>query len=157
MKKICLKHIHTRESNPDIYIGSIYARRKDEIDRTRAAWIYDGTWKEDPLPAFNTFLYVTSPDPLPETDAIVPIYTVLNCGNEKVAKQKYKDIYIRKCLISKSEESQEKKCYLGSEVSIKIDIEDVFKAFCDSQKPPLPKEVVSTCKDLLKKGYSLES
>ena len=64
---------------------------------------------------------------------------------------------IRKCLISKSEESQEKKCYLGSEVSIKIDIEDVFKAFCDSQKPPLPKEVVSTCKDLLKKGYSLES
>lgn len=156
-KKICLGHIHTREANPDIYIGSVYARRRDEIDYTRAAWIYDGAWKEDPLPVFNTFLYVTYPDSLPASDAIVPIYTVLNCGNEKVAKQKYKDIYIRKCTISRSEKSQEKKCYLDSEVSIKIDIEDVFKAFCDSQKPPLPKEVASTCRALLKKGYSPES
>ena len=100
---------------------------------------------------------VTYPDSLPASDAIVPIYTVLNCGNEKVAKQKYRDIYIRKCTISRSEKSQEKKCYLDSEVSIKIDIEDVFKAFCDSQKPPLPKEVASTCRALLKKGYSPES
>ena len=153
--RICLGHIHTRNADPNIYIGSIYARRRDEIDYSRAAWIYDENlkeWKEDPLPIFNTFLYVTYPDPLPKTEALVPIYTILNCGSEKVARQKYKDIYIRKCTIARSEETLEKKHYLDSEVSIKIDIEDVFKAFCSSQKPPLPREVEDMCKTLLKKG-----
>lgn len=156
-KKICLGHIHTREADPSIYIGSIYARRKEEVDPTRAAWIYDGTWKEDLLPEFNTFCYVMYPEPLPETRAIVPIYTILNCSSEKSARRVYKDIFIRKCTPSKIEEPQRKKCYFDSEVSIKIDIEDLFKAFCDAQKPPLSPETISTCKALLKRGGSPRS
>ena len=150
--RICLGHIHTRNINPKRYIGSIFACKKSENDYTRAAWICDksGKWSEDPLPLFNEFISVTYPQELPDTKALVPIYTVLNCGSEKIAKQKYGNIFIRRSTAFNNEDSKSSRLDLDRSFKpIKaFNIRELFNIY--AKEACLDPEVVSKCEKYLK-------
>lgn len=157
VKKICLGHIHTRFIHPERYIGSIYACNKIQNDPTRSAWYYDdGEWKEERLPIFNEYITFSYPNPLPKSNAEVPIYTILNCASESLARRKYGNIYLRKVTIDKEDIGYKKKELDFEFESIKnIDVNKLFKEFIDSQNPPLLKEIREECEEaLLKKGVS---
>lgn len=151
-KKICLGHIHTRQQNPDIYIGSIYAGRKNENDNTRSAWYYDGEWKEERLPIFSEFITVTYPNKLPESNALFPIYTILNCGNENLARKKYGNINIRRVTTDSSEIINKSELDFEFNSIKNIDINTLFKDFKEEKK--LPEEVAFECEEALKRGIS---
>jgi DNA repair exonuclease SbcCD nuclease subunit len=134
--KICLGHIHTRNVNPNRYIGSVFAGRKNENDYSRSAWILDGEkFYEYPLPIFNEFLYVTYPDELPKSIADVPIYTILNCTSEELAHERYGDIYIRKVTKDLVEKSSLRKEDIESQIdSIKnFNLKELFLEFLSTQ------------------------
>lgn len=146
---ICLGHIHTRGSNPQRYIGSLFANRVNENADDRAAWIIDdGGKREEPLPKFSEFLLVRYPEPLPHSDALVPIYTVTNCSSEAVAKTLYGDIFIRKVIqeLSRSELSVASSALNLSD----SDIVELFADFMRSQQPPIDRRVASVCVPLVK-------
>ena len=145
--RICLGHIHTRQTNPDRYIGSVYAGKKNENDNTRAAWIFDGVdWFEDPLPIFNEFITINYPDPIMRSKSLVPIYTILNCANEKLARDKYGNIFIRKTVSSNSDILIKEGVDADKFKSIKnLDIKNLFNEFIESRVPPLPRDVINEC------------
>jgi hypothetical protein len=152
--RLCLGHIHVRDANPSRYIGSVFACRKNENDSTRAAWILgDDDVIEDRLPMFNEFLTVSYPNPLPSSNALVPIYTISNCGNESTAKSLYGDIFIRKITASSEDVSLAKKEFLERQfLSIKdINMLDLFKDFLSSRETPFSTEVVKECNSALEK------
>lgn len=149
-KKLCLGHIHTRNLNPNVYIGSIFAGKKGENDYTRAAWYLDGdTWKEDPLPIFNEFLVVSYPNTLPESQALTPIYTVLNCGSELVAKEKYGDIFIRRISVDMIDSVTKTLSEFDEQfLSVKsMNKAELFDAFLKTRD--IPTDVVAECKTAL--------
>ena len=149
--RVCLGHIHTRNVNPARYIGSVFAGKKNENDYHRAAWVLGDSWFEDPLPLFNEFITITYPDSLPTTEALVPIYTVLNCGSENIAKSYYGDIYFRKVTASFDDIGLVKRDSLDRQfTSIKdMNIGDLFKEFISSQNPPFSKEIIAECNSAL--------
>lgn len=151
--RICLGHIHTRFVNPNVYIGSIFANRRNENDYNRAAWILDNkVWKEEKLPTFCEFDVVSYPEELPKTTALVPIYTILNCSSEALAKKKYGDVHIRKVTkdtydINFSKQSDKSRKFN----SIKdMNIKQLFNSFVSEQTPPLSTNVIDTCLNFIK-------
>lgn len=150
--KLCLGHIHTRVA-PDHYIGSIYAGRKNENSNNRAAWVWNGSsWIEENLPIFNEFLPAVYPLPLPRSEAIIPIYTICNCGSEAVARAQYGDIYIRRVTTESQDETNKKAEYLDKDlISLKnMNLDEVWDEFLKSQDPPLPVPVSDYCKSFLR-------
>lgn len=150
--KVCLGHIHTRNINPQRYIGSIFAGKKSENDYTRAAWILENdNWFEDPLPLFNEFLTITYPEDLPKSKASIPIYTILNCGSEVIAKRKYGNIFIRRTTSDTEDLGIKKTLDLDRQfTSIRdFNIKELFKEFVKNQDPPLSSEVIRECQSLL--------
>lgn len=102
--KLILGHIHTRSINSSTYIGSVFACKKTENDERRCAMVKDENgWREVYLPKFNEFLPVIYPNKLPKSNALIPIYTVLNCASESMALSKYGRIFIRKTSVETSE------------------------------------------------------
>jgi len=115
--------------------------------------IYDGnTWKEEKLPLFNEYVTVTYPDELPKTRAIIPIYTILNCASEAVAKSKYGNIFIKRVTTESIDFSTQKKIDIDRQFSSikEIDISELFDAYVKSQETPLDKSVIDDCKRFLK-------
>ena len=150
--KLCLGHIHTRHINPRVYIGSVYAGRKNENDYTRSAWVCDEEgWKEERLPIFNEFITFSYPDPLPNSKSLVPIYTILNCSSEKLARDKYGNIFIRRSTIEAADFIAKK---LDNEANFNyiknINIPELFKEFLKVQSPLLNEDVINNCKNALK-------
>ena len=134
--KLCLGHIHTRQLNPNRYLGSVFAGRNNENDSTRAVWVFDGDdFREELLPIFNEFLYVTYPNPLPKSSAEVPIYTVLNCSSEETARNLYGDIYIRKVTKDLVERSSTRKEDLEKQFDStkNFDVKELFENFLKTQ------------------------
>lgn len=149
-KKICLGHIHIRDCNPSVYIGSVYAGKKGENDLTRAAWYLDGdTWKEQKLPVFNEFLMFSYPNDLPDSRALIPIYTILNCGSELVAKEKYGDIFIRRISADMSDTVTKTLAEFDEQfLSVKsMNKAELFDAFLKTREVPV--DVISECKTAL--------
>ena len=151
--RLCFGHIHTRSSNPRRYLGSVYACKKNENDNTRAAWLYDPItrcWSEDRLPIFAEYLTVSYPEELPITDAIVPIYTILNCTSIELAKKEYGDIRIRKAVSTPYEiaESSDSTATPASSTR-SMSLQDLFRDFVASQSPPLDETVLKKCEALL--------
>lgn len=149
--RVCLGHIHTRTANPQRYLGSVFAGRKSENDYTRAAWGLDGNgWQEYPLPLFNEFLTVTYPQDLPKSKALVPIYTILNCGSEDIARQRYGNIYIRRLTLDLVDSSVQKNSDLDRQLgSIKeFNIRELFEEFLKSRSDISP-DLASKCRGLL--------
>lgn len=151
-KKICLGHIHTRTISPEKYIGSVFAGKKSENDNTRAAWIWDGQkWREEKLPVFNEFLSVTYPEDLPKSKALVPIYTVLGCSSEKIALEKYGDIFIRKTSRDFTEDvSKSLADFDENFTDIKnINIPQLFDSFVTSQGTSFSQNILARCKSII--------
>ena len=148
VKKICLGHLHTRMF-PE-YIGSMYANKSNEADPTRAAWIFDNAMNciEDPLPVFCEYLSVEYPEPLPESNAVVPIYTVNNCPTEAQALRQYGPINIRKVIHALNTSTK------SSDEIDKASIENfnvvtLFKEFLQTRDTPIDRRVASLCLSLL--------
>lgn len=149
--RVCLGHIHTRTANPQRYLGSVFAGRKSENDYTRAAWgLDDNGWQEYPLPLFNEFLTVAYPQDLPKSKALVPIYTILNCGSEDIARQRYGNIYIRRLTLDLVDSSVQKNSDLDRQLgSIKeFNIRELFEEFLKSRSDISP-DLASKCRGLL--------
>lgn len=153
-KKLCLGHIHTRETDPSKYIGSVFSNRKGENDNTRAAWVWDtinNTWSEEKLPVFSEFLQVTYPEDLPATDALVPIYTILNCGSERLAKERYGNIFIRRVRANLSDAVLKRMESSDNFLSLnQTNIGTLFTSFLKEKDPPLDEKVQEECKAALK-------
>lgn len=149
--KVCLGHIHTRVT-PSINIGSVVAQSKVENDDTRSAWIYDdlnGEWSEELLPKFNEFIEVEYPKPLPESDAVVPIYTITNCASEAVARSVYGDIFIRKVTPSKVDSSSKSEAMEVSGGTMDLDVAKMFREFSEANAKTYDKETLEACARLL--------
>lgn len=150
-RRLCLGHIHTREANPNVYIGSIYAGRKNENDLSRAAWVLENDeWREEPLPLLTEFITFAYPNPLPKSEAVFPIYTILNCNSESIARKKYGDINIRGVISSSYEIFTNKKDLDFEFESIKdINIKELFTEF--EKEHPLDLDVSKECRSALEK------
>ena len=150
--KIVLGHIHTRYIRPDMYIGSVFAGKKGENDTTRSAWILDDNgWREERLPLFNEFITFQYPEALPKSNSKVPIYTILNCGSEHVARSKYGNIFIRKTTTDLVDTISRRKVSTDrSFENIKnLDLLTLYDSFVKSQIPPLPDDVAVECRSIL--------
>lgn len=150
--KIVLGHIHTRYIRPDIYIGSVFAGKKGENDSSRAAWVLDDNgWHEEKYPLFNEFITFQYPEKLPKSDSKVPIYTILNCSSEHVARNKYGRIFIRKTTTELVDTISRRKVSTDRVFdNIKnLDFLTYFDSFVKTQNPPLSTEVIEECKSLL--------
>ena len=152
-KHIILGHIHTRYLSKERYIGSVFACKKNENDYTRSAIIIDdnNNRTEEELPLFNEFLSVLYPEDLPESKAIVPIYTILNCGTVPIANVRYGDIFIRRVTTDKEEAIQHRRLPMDSNFSeVKtIDIKAVVNSFFEDNKQ-YNSQIKSICLSMLK-------
>lgn len=145
---ICLGHVHTRNIRKDIYIGSVFASKKNENDSNRCSWeLNNHILTTTPLPIFNEFLAVSYPDNLPSSKALVPIYTILKCPSESVAKAKYGNIYIRRTTMADNESLfLEDNNFKDQVLSIKNkDSLELFKEFLSIQKSPYTRDIVNKC------------
>ena len=151
--RLCFGHIHTRSSNPRRYLGSVYACKKNENDNTRAAWLYDPKtkrWSEDRLPVFSEYVTVSYPEELPSTNAVVPIYTILNCTSTELAKKEYGDIRIRKVVSTPYEITETNDSTMAPASSTRsMSLNDLFRDFVASQPSPLDEMVLKKCESLL--------
>lgn len=152
-KKLVLGHIHTRGMNPSVYIGSVFACKKNENDNTRSALVLDGDeWIEERLPVFTEFLTVTYPYPLPQTNALTPIYTILNCKSEAIALSKYPNIFIKRTTTEMFEISGGSRSNVSEQdfdAVKKFDTKELFSAFLKANEFNFDEEVKSDCKRLL--------
>jgi hypothetical protein len=93
-KKLILGHIHTRSNSS--YIGSIYPLNPLQSDETRAIWCLDKyDWSEISLPKMLGYYEVEFPESLPAVDHKISSWTVYNCYDVSLLKQKYGNIHIR--------------------------------------------------------------
>lgn len=150
-KKMILGHIHTRNINPNRYIGSVFSCKKNENDDTRSALILErGVWKEERLPVFTEFLTVSYPEKLPESKALVPIYTVLNCKSESIARQKYGDINIKRVTLDVIDSISTTGVLNSDFSSIKeLDVKELLKNFFKDMETPYAKDIEKECIELL--------
>lgn len=96
----CLGHQHNPSKN---YIGSVIPNSVSEANKKRHIWSFEKTGdklvrKYIPIPNICDYYTATFPDPLPIVDSENPIWTIVNCASEDIAKDNYGDIYILKTL-----------------------------------------------------------
>ena len=152
-KKLILGHIHTRLVSPETYIGSVFACKKNENDNTRSAFIYENNeWKEELLPKFIEFLTVVYPNNLPNTNALTPVYTILNCNSEDIALQRYGFINIKRVTLDLTESPVSKKTDIDRQFSSvkELNISELMTSFFNSQDTPYDNEIKEDCLNLLK-------
>lgn len=100
-----LGHIHNPSGN---YIGSAMPNKVSEAQQARKIRTFEKTdkgikMKEYSIPRFVDYYDVEYPLDLPDTTGCIhPIFTVYNCSDESLAREKYGDIFIRKCLYDAS-------------------------------------------------------
>lgn len=90
-------HIHKPSAR---YCGSLVPNSSAEAGEKRQIRVYTKEKGQEILyidPICDYFM-VKYPDPLPKTTCPIPIYTVLNCKDENIARSHYGNIYIRKCI-----------------------------------------------------------
>lgn len=156
-KHLCLGHLHIR-SNPNIYIGSVYANKSTEEDSTRAAWIIDekGNKYEDKLPVFCEYITVRYPEELPPSNAKVRALTIANCTNERLARMKYgESVFIRKLVHSLDVNAKKDFDYYLSDESYELRPDELFKEFIRTRGSVIDRNVATLCITLLKKSTNL--
>ena len=152
-KKLILGHIHTRGYKPSVYIGSVFACKKNENDNTRSALVLDNDeWIEERLPVFTEFLTVIYPNPLPRTEALTPIYTVLNCKSEAIALSKYPNIAIKRTTTEMSEITGGARNFVSEQefdAVKKLSNTEMFKKFMEANKLSYDDSVWGDCLKLM--------
>lgn len=154
---VCLGDIHTRIS--ENYIGSVFAGKitENETPRARAVW---KVWKEDEvvqkeelsLPHFCDYRIVEYPNPLPPTTSPVTVWTVLGAENEVIAKNFYKDIYIRGVHLSRKR--KDKRTATSSEDFVVSNPAEIFNDWLQEVREPVSRPVVKLIRTLLAEGNS---
>ena len=143
--KFMLGHIHDR---PDTdYLGSIWplkvSEEKTKFNRVIGIMSSDNgeiSYSEINIPKFCKYVNISYPDPVEEkTDSLVYIYTIDNCKNINIARDFYKDIYIRSTGTPPKEE--EKTISSEEEFTFK-DFNDAFKKFLVEKKPKINRNVI---------------
>jgi hypothetical protein len=98
---ICLGHQHNPGNH---YIGSVVPNSTSEAGKERSIWILSKTSSgiqclKESIPCICDYYTHTFPDPLGAVDAKYPIWTMLNCASEDIAKEQYdSDMYVLKCI-----------------------------------------------------------
>ena len=110
-----------------------------------------GCWHEEKLPVFCEYLEVSYPDPLPESKAMVPIYTVLNCASEQIARPQYGDIYIRKTVAGENEHKSKQDTSISVDSVKGFDILEYFDTFWKTSDVKDNKEAYTLCRQALEK------
>lgn len=148
----CLGDIHSRIS--DNYIGSVFACKISENDSPRPRSIWK-VWKDDEvqkeeinLPHFCDYRVVEYPNPLPTSTSPVTVWTVLGAENEVIAKQFYKDIYIRGVHLSRKK--KDKRTAASAEDFIIREPTEVFNDWLREVQEPVSRPVAKLIRDLLK-------
>ncbi len=105
-KKVLAGHVHVSDSDPDVYLGSLYAKKIDEQGQ-RYYWVHDGSkWHKYVMPTLCTFISVKYGEKLPEIDLdsdplSTPVYTITQCPSIDKAHHYYgDDVLIRKVVSS---------------------------------------------------------
>lgn len=151
----CLGDIHSRIS--ENYIGSVFACKisENETPRPRAIW---RVWKdgdtvekeEIELPHFCDYRVVEYPNALPPTTSPVTVWTVLGAENEVIAKNFYKDIYIRGVHLSRKK--KDKRTAASAEDFIIREPTEVFNDWLKEVREPVSRPVAKLIRDLLKES-----
>ena len=107
---------------------------------------------------FAEYLSVSYPEDLPVTNAIVPIYTVLNCTSKDLAKKRYGNIRIRKVVATGYEiTGSGKNSSTPTSSTRSMSLTDLFKDFITTQSPPLDDAVLKKCESLLESTATTNS
>jgi len=138
-KHVCLGHVHS--SGPH-YAGSVVPNSISEVG-TRYAVCYTKKGNEvveqrEALPNILDYYEVKYPELLPPTEAMIPVYTIINCRDEDVARAKYGyEVYIRKCLYDVSIDTESLHSITGSaDQSRKLSVKDMFDNWVKTMKIP---------------------
>jgi len=97
---VCLGHQHNPGNN---YIGSVVPNSTSEQNKNRSIWCFSKDTQgvyltKEPIPNICDYHTVTFPENLPKVEAQYPIWTVLECASEDIAKEQYGDIFVLKCI-----------------------------------------------------------
>lgn len=104
-KKVLAGHVHTADSLPDKYLGSVYAMKVDEQGQ-RYHWVYDEDtkrWMRYKTPVFCELKTVKYGEKLPQANnpEAIPVYTITQCPSVEKARSYYgNEPYIRKTVSS---------------------------------------------------------
>ena len=100
--KVIAGHIHTANSSPDEYTGSLYPLKIDEKGLRYIFAFTNGEWVREPMTTICDLLSVKLGDTLPKpVKDILPVYTITHCSSVEVARSEYgSDILIRKTVSS---------------------------------------------------------
>ena len=92
------------------------------------------------------------PEKLPKTNCQIPIYTILNCSSESVARSKYGNIFIRKVTTNQTDSIAKRRVSVDAAFDSlrNINILDEFNKYASLQNPPLSKDIIEECRNLLK-------
>jgi len=149
---VCLGDIHTRFN--DHYTGSAYACKVIEHDTKlpRAIWKVTkddlGVKKEElPLPVFCGFYYVEYPTPLPDTEALVNVWTVSGIDTKDLAEKAYPGAYIRS--VSTAKKLKTTDTVVSAEDFHSENISEVFTEFLKTMKTPISRTAVSLIRELI--------
>lgn len=147
-----LGHIHTRDRKE--YLGSIFPNNKDEqktkFKRCYKEYNEQGQCVEFPLPEFLHYSEIKYGDPVPEPiENCAMVYTILNVGNETLAKEKYPNIYIRG--IEKKIRADFDEITSDEEIedSFKVNLKESFSNMVKETGMRIDRNTYKLCTDLL--------
>jgi len=145
-KFYALGHIH--DKNHPRYVGSIVPNSIEGSGLPR----YIRTYIKDKetlieIPKIMDYYTVTFPDPLPKVESQVPVWTILNCQDESIAKTHYGDIYIRKCINNISMNKTEFSKIAGSE---NVSIGELFNVW--KKQSGYDKDVLNLAEEYFKRS-----
>ena len=148
-KYVCLGHIHVDVGNN--YIGSLVATSLAEYQTVKHFRVYQknsitGEVSESKIsikPSFFDYEYVKYPDPLPvEKRAIITAYVINNCASESIAREKYGDIFIYKCISNFSIGNFEKGSITVDGSNTGISVKDMFNLWKEEKKESLDSDIL---------------
>lgn len=147
-----LGHIHTRDRKE--YIGSIFPNNKDE-QKTRFRRCYKeynekGQCVEFPLPEFLHYGEIKYGNQVPEPiKNCAMVYTILNIGNETLAREKYPNIYIRGIEKSISANFDEISSDEEIDENFKVNLKESFTEMVKETGMRIDRNTYKLCIDLL--------
>ena len=149
----CFGHDH---SPSDHYQGSLVANSVAEAGQKKQIQTFfmkNGKVHRDIEIIKNPicdYYSVKFPEPLPDTTAIVPIWTIYNCKSESVAINHYGDIFIRNCVYDLSLDKEALEAFgesISNKSTYKVSILELFEEFIKGHK--YPNNIIEESKSLL--------
>jgi hypothetical protein len=146
-KYVCLGHIH--DKNHPRYCGSIVPNSIEGAGLPRFIRTYTKEKGETlvKVPPIMDYHFVTFPKELPKVKTHNPVWTIMNCKDEAIAKAQYGDIFIRKAVydISMDKEAFAKLGEnLANKMGNKVSIQQLYEEW--EKKVSYPKEVMDLAK-----------